>query len=117
MKPESNAWQRLEEHAAAQLRSGFADGILRASRGPTAQAWGQLQEHGAAQLRRGFAERVLRAVGVEMPSFVSQVALSAATAGFCVLVVIGVHSVNVRRETARNLADWRQLAAQVQDLE
>ena len=32
MKPETEAWRQLEEHAAAQLRPGFAGRVLKAAR-------------------------------------------------------------------------------------
>lgn len=117
MKPESEAWQRLQDTAADRLSAGFADRVLRAASGPTANAWRQLQDHAAARLRASFADRVLRAVRVEIPSLFDQLALSAATAGVCVLAVVSIHSFSVQRETQRNLAHWNQLAAQVDDFE
>jgi hypothetical protein len=117
MKPESNAWRSLEEHASAQLRPGFADRVLRASRDPSPAAWQQLQEHAAAQLPLGFADRVLRAVRNEIPSFLGQLALSAATAAVCLLAVVYLHDRSTRLEDERTLADWRQLAAESQELD
>src|SRR5471032_3277577 len=114
MKTESNAWRSLEEHAAAQLRSGFADRVLRASRDPSTATWQQLQDHAAGQLRPGFADRVLRAVRNEFPSWLGQLALSAATATVCMLAVVYIHDRSARLEEERALADWRQLAAESQ---
>lgn len=34
MKPEAEAWRQLEEHAAAQIRPGFASRVLQAARQP-----------------------------------------------------------------------------------
>jgi hypothetical protein len=116
MNPDSKAWQRLQDHAASQLSGGFADQVLRASRGPTAAAWNQLHQHGAAQLQRGFADRVLRAVRAEMPTFFGQMALSAATAAACLLAVVYLHDRSNRIQNERNFADWSQLAADAQDL-
>src|SRR4051812_27785272 len=116
MNPESNAWKKLEEHAAAQLRSGFADRVLRVSQGPDAAAWNQLQEHAAAQLRMGFADRVLRAVRAELPTFSGQMALSAATVAVCLIAVIFMHERSNKLEDERNLAGWERLAVDVQDL-
>ena len=59
MKTEDHAWRALNSHAAAQLRGGFADRVLRAAQGPSAASWRELQTHAAAQLRPGFAERVV----------------------------------------------------------
>jgi hypothetical protein len=115
MKPESNAWRKLEDHAAAQLHTGFADRVLRASRDPAPAAWRQLQDRAAQQLRPGFADRVLRAVRGEMPSLLGQFALSAATAAVCLLAVIYVHDRSTRIENERNFADWQQIAADAQD--
>lgn len=120
MKPEDHAWRNLRAHAAAQLRSGFADRVLRAARGPDAAAWGQLQTHAAAQLRPGFAERVLRAaraVQAGVPSLFGQFALGAAIAGICLLTVVYFHSRSLRLEEERNLAGWQQIVADVQDLD
>ncbi|MBI4625899.1 MAG: hypothetical protein HY736_22090 [Verrucomicrobia bacterium] len=118
MKPEEYAWRQLQTHAAAQLRRGFADRVLRAARGPQDETWRQLQAHAGAQLRPGFAARVLRAArqipGV--PSLRDQFAFSAATVALCVLTVVFIHSRSVRLEDERNLAGWEQLADEVQDL-
>ena len=120
MKPEDHAWRDLRAHAAAQLRSGFADRVLRAAHGPDAAAWTQLQTHAAAQLRPGFAERVLRAaraVQAGVPSLSGQFALGAATAAICLLTVVYFHSRSLRLEEERNLAGWQQLAVDAQDLD
>jgi len=115
MKPEEHAWQSLRQHASAQLRTGFADRVLRAAHGPDAQAWAQLRAHAAARLRPGFAERVLRAArGLPgVPSFLDQFALSAATAALCALAVAFAHARTARLQDERNLAQWQKIAQEV----
>lgn len=118
MNPEEKAWKRLEEHAAAQLRSGFADRVMRVSQGPDARVWQQMQDHAAAQVRLGFADRVMRAVRKEMmPTFFGQMALSAATVAVCLLAVIFMHERSTKLEDQRNLDGWQRLAVDVQDLD
>ena len=120
MKTEDHAWHSLQSHAAAQLRPGFADRALRAARGPDASTWQQLSAHAAEQLRPGFAARVLRAARAlpnAMPSFRDQLAFSAAVAAICVAAVVYVHARSTRLANERNLADWQQFAAEVQDLD
>lgn len=119
MKTESRAWQQLQEHASAQLSAGFADGILRVTHGSPAEsrAWRRMLAHGAAQLRPGFAARVLEAArAATVPSFYSQLMLSAATAAVCLLGVFMVHSHSNKAESARNLVSWEQIAAESEDL-
>ena len=117
MKPEEHAWRALNEHASAQLRSGFADRVLRAAHGPSTETWRQLQAHAAAQLRPSFAARVLRAArkipGV--PSFVDQFAFSIGTAALCTAAVFFFHARATALEDERNLASWQQLALQADD--
>lgn len=119
MKPEDQAWHSLREHASAQLRSDFAQRVVRLAHGPQEQTWRELQAAGAARIRPGFAGRVLRAArqipGV--PSLFNQFAFSAATAAVCVLAVVGIHTFQVRMESDRNLAGWQQLVDDMQDLE
>jgi len=119
MKTEDQAWRALQQHASAQLRSGFADRVLRTAHGPDAAAWNQLHARGAAQLRPGFAGRVLRAArhipGV--PSLLDHFAFSAATAAVCVLAVVLLHARNTRLEDERNLASWQQLDDELQDFD
>lgn len=117
MKSEPNAWHRLKEHAAAQLRPDFADRVLRAAQDPSPAAWQQLQDHAAGQLPLGFADRVLRAVRTEFPSWLGQLALSAATAAVCLVAVVYLHDRSTRLADERTLADWRQLAAESQELD
>jgi len=116
MKPESDAWQSLKDHAASQLHRGFADRVLRAAQGPTPAAWQQLQDHAAAQLHAGFAERVLRAVRtrIQDSSVFSQLALGAATAAICVAAVLFYHNREFRIQEERAIADWQQLATEAQ---
>jgi hypothetical protein len=112
MKPEHDAWNALRSHAAAQLRTGFADRVLRAAEGPQAAAWRELQAQGARQLRPGFAERVLRAArelpGV--PSLLDQFALSVGTAAVCALAIFFFDERSAKIEDERNLASWQQMA-------
>ena len=117
MKPESSAWRALNDHAAAQIRGGFADRALRAARGPAAETWRSFFSLGAHQLRPGFAERVLRAarVAADFPSLASHFALSAATAVVCLGGVLFVHQRNVDADDARNLAEWQQLVQAADD--
>jgi len=119
MKPEHDAWSALNRHAAAQLRSGFADRVLRAAHGPQPEAWRQLQARGADQLRPGFAERVLRAAraAADMPSLGSQFALSAATAALCLIAVIYFHQRSVTAADERNLAEWRQVVSVAEEFD
>ena len=120
MKTEEHAWQRLRDHASAQLRPDFAGQVLRAAHGPQAAAWEPLFAHAAAQIRPGFAERVLRAardLKANVPSLFDQFAFSAATAAVCVLAAVIVHSRSAALEDERNLAQWQQIAQQVADVE
>ena len=113
MKPEESAWRSLQSHASAQLRTGFADRVLRASRGPQSEAWQQLQAQAAAQIRPGFAERVLRAARAvaDAPSLASHFALSAVTAAICLAAVLFVADRIERSTDERNLAEWERLVA------
>ena len=116
MKPEPDAWQSLQDHAASQLRNGFADRVMRVAQGPTPAAWRQMQEQGAAQLRPGFAERVLRAVRTRIQdrTVFGQLALGAATAAICVAAVLFYHNREFRLQEERAIADWQQLATEAQ---
>ena len=117
MKPEEHAWRALNDHAAAQLRGGFADRVVRAAHGPRAETWLELFGLGARQLRPGFAERVLRAAraAADMPSLASQFALSAVTAAVCLGAVLFVHERNSQAADERNLAQWQQMVLVAQD--
>lgn len=119
MKPEDHAWRSLQQHAAAQLRTGFADRVMRVAQGPQPESWQQLQAHAAAQLRPGFAERVLRAARAiaEGPSLASQFALSAATAAVCLGAVVWFHNHVADRADERNLAEWERIATVARDLD
>lgn len=119
MKTEDHAWQALRDHASAQLRTGFADRVLRSAHGPQAEAWVQLQAQAAAQIRPGFAERVLRAarLAADMPSLASQLALSAVTAAVCLGAVLLVQDQLVSKADERNLAEWQQIVAVAQELD
>ncbi len=118
MKPESDAWNRLREHASTRLPADFADRVLRVTHGDAAEsvAWHQLRDRAAAQLRPGFAQRVLLAArAVTEPSFSSQFMLSAATAAVCLFAVVLVHQRSTSVEDARNLAGWEELASETQE--
>ena len=119
MKTEDQAWRDLQARAAQQLRTGFADRVLRAAHGPKESVWLQLRSVGAAQLSAGFAARVLRAAraAADAPSFLGQLALSAATAAFCLGAVVLVHDHNAQKADERNLADWEQIVLVAQDLD
>ena len=117
MKPEDHAWQALNDHAAAQLRGGFADRVLRVAQGPQPETWREFFAIGARQLRPGFAERVLRAAraAADMPSLASQFALSAVTAAVCLGAVLFVHERKSQAADERNLAEWQQMVLVAQD--
>ena len=121
MKPKSSAWKQLEDHAAAQLRASFASRVLRAGRPADSQVWSELEVQAAARLRAGFADRVLHAVRsalpAEIPSFLSQFALSAATVALCMGAAVYLHERTTRLEDECSLADWQRLAADVQDVD
>ena len=117
MKPEEHAWRALNDHAASQLRGGFADRVIRGARGPRHETWRELLGIGARQLRPGFAERVLRAAraAADVPSLGSQFALSAATVAICLGAVFFVHQRSVTAADERNLAEWQQMALVAED--
>ncbi len=119
MKPEDHAWDELRAKASACLRPGFADRVVRTARGPSPVAWRQLADAASSRLRPGFAERVLRAAraATEMPSFGSQLALSAATAALCLGAVLFVHHRKLEQAEARNLAEWQAIVAVAQDFD
>jgi hypothetical protein len=70
-------------------------------------------------LRPGFAERVLRAAraAAEMPSFASQLALSAATAAVCLGAVLFFHQRRIDQADEQNLAEWRRIVAFAQEID
>ncbi len=119
MKTEDQAWHDLQARASAQLRTGFADRVLRAAHGPQESAWRELHAHAANQLRPGFAERVMRAAraAAEVPSLLSQFALSAVTAAVCLAAVVFVQDRTARQNDERNLADWEKIVLVAQDYE
>src|SRR3954468_19149590 len=119
MKPEEHAWRALHDHASAQLRGGFADRVLRAANGPQPETWRQLSAAAAAQLRPGFAERVLRAAraAADMPSLMSQFALSAITAVACLGAVLFMHHRSLEKADAQNLAEWQQIVSAAVDMD
>lgn len=119
MIPDPSIWARLREQAAARLAPDFADRTLRAARGPSDAVWGEWRAAGAACLRPGFAGRVLAAArsAVAMPSYASQLALSAGTVAVCLAAVVLLHQRQQAEADARNLAEWRSIVAAAQDLE
>jgi len=120
MKTEDQAWRSLQAHAAAQVRTGFADRVLRTAHGPDAAVWNQLQSHATAQIRPGFAARVLRAaraLPASVPSLRDQVAYGAVTLAVCFAAVVFLHMRKNQLEEARNLASWQQLADAAQDFD
>jgi hypothetical protein len=119
MKPEDQAWADLRAQASARLPAGFADRVLRTARGPQPETWRLLQQTAAAQLRPGFANRVLRAARTvaDMPSFSSQLALSAATAAVCLGAVLFFHHRRLEQTDARNLAEWQRIVAMAEDID
>lgn len=91
MKPESEsqAWSQLQAHASAQIRPGFAERVLRAS--------------------RSLAESV--------PSVFSQLLMGAATAAACAVLVVVAHARSTQSNDDRALADWQQLSSSAADLD
>jgi hypothetical protein len=86
--PESHAWELLRDRAAAQIRPGFADRVLRAAR-----------------------------ESVEpFSSLFAQLLVGAAAAAACALVVIVVHRQTTAAEDGRNIAAWQQIATSADDL-
>ena len=120
MKTEDHAWRSLQTHASAQLRTDFADRVVRRAHGPETATWAQLQTHAAEQLRPGFAARVLRAARAlpkSVPSLLDQLAFGTVTAMICLAAVVYFHSRNTRLENERNLASWQQIADEADDLD
>ncbi len=117
MKTEDQAWHDLQARASAQLRTGFADRVLRAAHGPRKSVWLELNAHASTRLRPGFAERVIRAAraAAEVPSLLSQFALSAVTAAACLAAVVFVQDRTARQNDERNLADWEKIVLVAQD--
>ena len=120
MKTENQAWLKLQQHAAAQLRPDFADRTLHYAQGPAASVWQQLRAHAAAQLRPGFATRVLRAARAlpdAMPTILEEFVFGAATTAVCLMAVVYLHSRTASIENERNLAGWQQLADEAGELD
>jgi hypothetical protein len=120
MKTEDHAWRSLQAHASAQLRTDFADRVVRRAHGPDAATWTQLNARAADQLRPGFAARVLRAaraLPTAVPSLLDQLAFGAATAAICLAAVLYLHSRSTNLENERNLAGWQQIADEADDLD
>ena len=117
--PEQDAWSRLRAHAASRLGGGFADRVLCAAHGCPPRVWDRLRRAAEDCLRPGFADRVLIAARarLELPSYGSQLALSALTAAACLAAVLLFHHHELAAADARNLAEWRQIVAAAQDLD
>jgi hypothetical protein len=86
MNPEHEAWMRLREHAASQLKPGFPDRVLVAARARPS------------------------------PLFVAHFAMCAATAAACLAAVALYQSRLSGDEEATNLAGWNEIVAQSNDL-
>lgn len=86
MKPDTESWKQWHAYAADRLRPGFA---LRTWR----------------RARDAARERPLRFL-----------ALSAAVATACLILLVVVHGQVAQAETARNLADWQAIARQARQL-
>ena len=85
---DSRAWSLLADRAAAQLRPGFAQRVLRAARGAGEAADRALLRH---------------------------FALSAAAVMACLVLGVIVHTRSAEAETARNVSAWQQLADDADD--
>lgn len=84
--------------------------------------WARRQTHAASLLPPNFADNVLRAarLGRDKPAhtrawrfFHNPFALSALTACACFAAVIIFHTQSVNQANEENLAEWRELAAQI----
>jgi hypothetical protein len=87
MKTENQAWERLREHALAQIAPGFPDRVLRAAREAAS------------------------------PLFIAHFALCAATAAVCLVAVALYHARVSSDENDQSIAGWGEVAAQANDLE
>ena len=119
MNLEEKAWSDLRAAASSRLPPGFAAGVVRSALGPGTGAWLRLREAAAACLRPGFAARVLRAArdAAGMPSYASQLTLSAVTAALCLAAVLLFHQRSQRLADERNLAEWRAIVAFAQEID
>ncbi len=116
--PEQDAWSRLRSRAAAQLDAGFPERVLRSAHGCPPHVWSRWRALAASCLRPDLADRVLAAARsrLELPSYGSQLALSALTAAACLGAVILFHHHELAAADARNLAEWRRIVAAAEDL-
>jgi hypothetical protein len=83
------------------------------------RTWASFHTHAAAQLSSGFPDHVLRearARAIAVPSLLSQVAISAATAALCFLAVAIVDARTSRATAASNVADWQQIVSASEEL-
>jgi hypothetical protein len=117
--PEQDAWSRFRAHAASRLGGEFPDRVLRSAHGCPPRVWRRLGVVAADCLRPGFADRVIAAARqrLELPSYGSQLALSALTAAACLAAVLLFHHHELAAADARNLAEWRRIVAAAQDLD
>lgn len=89
--------------------------------------WARRQAYAASLLPGDFAGNVLRAARLQRDAapahtrlwrfFHNPFALSAITACACFAVVIFVYTRSVNQANEQNLADWRDIAAQVASLD
>jgi len=117
--PEQDAWSRLRAHAASRLGGAFPDRVLRSAHECPPRVWRRLGAVAADCLRPGFADRVIAAARerLELPSYGSQLALSALTAAACLAAVLLFHHHELAAADARNLAEWSRIVAAAQDLD
>jgi negative regulator of sigma E activity len=86
MKPDTQSWNLLQEHAASRLRPGLAARVLRAARPASGEV------------------------------LLGHFAFSAAAAAICLAVVVVVQTQRSQAESERNLADWQAIAREAQQL-
>lgn len=87
MRTENQTWTLLREHAAAQIRPGFPERVLKAARAAAS------------------------------PLFITHFAMCAATAAACVVVVALYHARISGDEDTQSVAGWGEIVAQANDFE
>lgn len=83
---ESHAWRLLQEHAAAQIRPGLAERVLRAAR------------------------------EIAGPSPFSQLAFGAATAALCLMAIAWFQDHHAQGERQQSAASWQQVSLATDEL-